>query len=47
MISYRVWFEDGSSTEAVRTGAELATQGIVVRLAEQGASELVYLEEKN
>jgi hypothetical protein len=43
---YRVWFEDGSSPEEVRPGADLAAQGVVVRLAEQGASELVYLEEQ-
>jgi hypothetical protein len=43
-LRYKITFEDGTGQTAVRTGADLMTAGIEVRLNAPQTSELVYLE---
>jgi hypothetical protein len=43
--TYRIRAEDGSLAAGTRTGAELMTQGLVVRLPHRYTSDLVYVED--
>lgn len=43
--SYRVWSEDHSMAEGIRTGAELMNLGLNIKLPGKFTSDLIYLEE--
>jgi hypothetical protein len=44
--TYRVWSEDGSVLYGHRKGAELMTEGVVVRLISHYTCDLVYVREE-
>jgi alpha-galactosidase len=43
--TYRVWGEDGSITEGVRTGKALMAEGVTIELPQQNTSDLIYVQE--